>query len=273
VQLSRVARPQNLREALGVAFVHRARTRWRAGTSRLLGLDYPGEPESDGFVVDVADIADFREIRTEHETLRIGAFADPDHLRREPLIGSTFGKTSFAPDVIRFRLSALGARLVIAGIGATRTAMLADVLGSDPSRPLAPSEIPLAVELQTRGGPSVSFGDRRLYRRDGDASFDLRVYAALTLANHHKIETATVGYAVDDAELTPLSAVEATLRGAQIARTTLAIASRHAADVFHGDDVRTSTLRRTIIPLVLSTLKDAYADARAARTQREQRRR
>jgi CO/xanthine dehydrogenase FAD-binding subunit len=262
-----------LREALGVAFVHRTRTRWRAGTSRLLGLEYPGEAESDGFVVDVADIADFREVRAEHETLRIGAFADPERVQREPLIGSTFGKTSFAPDVVRFRLAALGARLVIAGIGATHTAVLADVLGADPSRPLAPSEIPLAVELQTRGGPRVSFGDRRLFKRDGEASFDLRVYAALTLANHHKIANATVGYAVDDAELASLPGVEAILRGAQIARTTFAVAARHAADVFHGDDLRTSTLRRSIIPLVLSTLKDAYADARAAETQREQRRR
>ena len=78
-----------------------------------------------------------------------------------------------------------------------------------------------------------------------------------------------MGYSVDDAELTPLAGVEATLRGAQIAKTTFAVAARHAADVFHGDDVRTSTLRRTIIPLVLSTLKEAYADARAARTQPE----
>ena len=96
MQVSRVARPQNLREALGVAFVHRTRTRWRAGTSRLLGLEYPGEPESEGFVVDVADIADFREIRTERETLRIGAFADPEHVLREPVFGRPVGQTSFA---------------------------------------------------------------------------------------------------------------------------------------------------------------------------------
>jgi len=270
--MPRVARPQNLREALSVAFVHRARTRWRAGTSRLLGLDYPG-PETDGFVVDVADIADFREIRTEHETLRIGAFADPDSALREPLLGSRLGRASIVADVARFRFAALGARLIVAGIGATRTAAFAEVLGSGATRPLSPNEIPVAVELPTRGGPSVSFGDRRLYRRDGKASFDLRVYAALTLAGHHKIASAQVAYSVDESDLTPLPAVEATLRGAQIAKATFAVAARHAADVFHGDEVRANTLRRTIIPLVLSTLKDAYNDARAKRTQREGRRR
>jgi CO/xanthine dehydrogenase FAD-binding subunit len=271
VQTTGVARPKNLREALGVAFVHRTRTRWRAGTSRLLGLDYPG-PETEGFVVDVADIIDFREIRTDRETLRIGAFADPDSVLREPLLGNALGSTSLAADVVRFRFAALGARLIVAGIGATRTAPLAEALGAGATRPLSPSEIPVAVEVETRG-PSVSFGDRRLHRRDGEATFDLRVYAALTLAAHHKIAAAQVAYSVDASELTPLPAVEATLRGAQIAKTTFADAARHAADAFHGDEVRANTLRRSIIPLVLSTLKDAYDDACANLTQREGQRR
>jgi CO/xanthine dehydrogenase FAD-binding subunit len=251
-----------------MAFVHRNSTRWRAGTSRLLGLEYPGVPESEGFTVDVADIADFREIRTERDTLRIGAFADPDHVLREPVFGSSIGRTSIAADVARFRFTALGARLIVAGIGATRTAALSEVLGVAAIRPLAPSEIPLAVELPTNG-IGVSFSDRRLHRRDGPATFDLRVYVALSLAGHHKIEAATVAYSVDAAELATLPTVEATLRGANIAKTTFAVAARHAADVFHGDEVRANTLRRTIIPLVLSTLKEAYADARAARTQPE----
>ena len=66
-----------------------------------------------------------------------------------------------------------------------------------------------------------------------------------------------------------MPAVEATLRGAHIARTTFPDASRHAANLFRGDDVRSNTLRRTIIPLVLAALKEAYADARASRNQRD----
>ncbi len=126
----------------------------------------------------------------------------------------------------------------------------------------------MAVELPTSAG-GVTFSDRRLHRRDGEATFDLRVYVALSLAGHHKIASATAAYSVDENELESLPAVEATLRGANIAKTTFAVAAGHAADVFHGDEVRTNTLRRTIIPLVLSTLKEAYGDARAARTQRD----
>lgn len=251
-----------------MAFVHRNRTRWRAGTSRLLGLEYPGVPESEGFTVDVADIEDFREIRAERDMLRIGAFADPDRVLCEPVFGRSIGRTSIAADVARFRFTALGARLIVAGIGATRIAALSEVLGADASRPLGPSEIPLAVELPTNS-TGISFSDRRLQRKDGPATFDLRVYVALSLAGHHKIDAATVAYSVDAMELATLPMVEATLRGANIAKTTFAVAARHAADVFHGDEVRANTLRRTIIPLVLSTLKEAYADARAARTQPE----
>jgi CO/xanthine dehydrogenase FAD-binding subunit len=255
-----------LREALGVAFVHRSRTRWRAGASRLLGLSYAGDGDDDAFVVDVAEIPEFHEIRLDGELLRIGAFADPDRARDEPRIQRSLGNKAFSADVARFRLGALGARLVIAGIGATRTAALADVLGAAATRPLAASEIPLAVELGGPG-PRVWFGDRSIARRDGAASFDLRVYAALALAGH-RVTAATVAYTLDGAHPTPLTAVEATLRGAHIGRTTFADAARHAADVFHGEDVRSNTLRRTIIPLVLSTLKEAYAEARARRTER-----
>lgn len=260
MEIPRVVRPKNLREALSVAFVHRNRTRWRAGTSALLGLDYSAEANGDTFVVDVAEIPEFREIAIERETLRIGAFADPDRARAEPLIRSMLGSSAYSADVARFRLGALGARLVVAGVGATRTATLADVLGSDARRPLAASEIPLAVELHGRNA-TITFGDRRIRRRDGSASFDLRIYAALSVRGH-SIRSATVAYALDGGPPQPLPAVDATLRGAQIGRSTFADAARHAADVFRGDDVRANTLRRTIIPLVLSTLKEAYAAAR-----------
>lgn len=261
MELRGIARPRNLREALGVAFVHRTRTRWRAGQSHLLGLDYPGIAEADGFVVDVAEVADFREILVERGTVRIGAFAEPDSARREPLIGQALGENAFSADVARFRLAALDARLVVAGIGATRTAALADVLGDEATQPLGPSEIPLAIELRPNASPVV-FGDRHIRRRDGAATFDLRVYAALALSGN-RIVSATIAHSVDGGPPAAMPAVSGTLRGATVGTTTFADAARHAADVFRGDDVRSNTLRRTIIPLVLSALKDTYADARA----------
>jgi hypothetical protein len=47
-----------------------------------------------------------------------------------------------------------------------------------------------------------------------------------------------------------------------IAKGTFASAARHAADAFRGDDEKTNVLRRTIIPLVLSALKEAYDASR-----------
>ena len=256
----KVVRPRDLREALGLAFVHRGRVNWRAGKSRFLGIDYPGS--GDGAVtVDVGDIADFRDVRADRHGVRIGAFADLTTIANEPAVREALGIDSFSSDVARFRLNALGAQLLIAGMGQTRTAPLEESLGVNGSRPLAAGELPVAVELRA-GGPSVWFGDRRIRRRDGAATFELRVFVALTFAGFHRIGSAAVAYSLDGGAPVPLASVEAILRGAMIAKTTFADAARQAGDAFRGDNVHANTLRRTIVPLVLSALKDAYATAR-----------
>jgi CO/xanthine dehydrogenase FAD-binding subunit len=256
MEATNVARPRHLREALGLAFVHRGRIRWRAGKSGFLGLEYPGEGE--GFIVDVADVPDFREIQSDRHGLQIGAFADIERVAQEPLIRSALGDTPFGPDAARFRLGALGAQVIIAGMGSTRVAGL-DTLAT---RELPANEIPLAVTLKAEL-PKVAFADRRIRRRDGVATFELRVFVALVLSGVHRIGTATVAYMLDGAPPVPLSAVADPLAGAMIAKGTFAGAARHAADAFRGDDEKTNVLRRTIIPLVLSALKEAYDASRA----------
>jgi CO/xanthine dehydrogenase FAD-binding subunit len=253
-----VSRPRDLREALGMAFVHRGRVRWRAGKSGLLGLDYPGRP-GDGKLVDVGSVADFREIRRDRHELHIGAFADIDDVAREPLIRSAFGEAPFGPEAARFRLAALGARLIVAGTGKTRSTGLDEL----DARRLPAHEIPLAITLGTQP-PKVAFGDRRIRRRDGVATFELRVFVALALAGFHRIGTAVVAYALDGSPV-PLVPVMRELDGAMVARGTFSAAARRAADAFRGDDERTNVVRRTIVPLVLSALKDAYDASRNGR--------
>jgi CO/xanthine dehydrogenase FAD-binding subunit len=257
MEATNVAKPRHLREALGLAFVHRGRIRWRAGTSGFLGLEYPGD--GDGMIVDVCDVPDFREIQSDRHGVRIGAFADIEQVAREPLIRSALGDAPFGPDAARFRLSALGAQLIIAGMGATRTARL-DTLAA---RELPPNEIPLTVTLKA-DLPKVAFADRRIRRRDGVATFELRVFVALMLSGVHRIGTATVAYTLDGAPPVPLTNVAEPLGGAMIAKGTFAGAARHAADAFRGDDEKTSVMRRTIIPLVLSALKEAYDSSRTS---------
>lgn len=253
---SKVARPRHLREALGLAFVHRGRIRWRAGKSGFLGVEYPGE--GDGVIVDVGDVPDFREIQSDRHGLKIGAFADIENVAREPLIRSALGDSPFGPEAARFRLGALGAQLIIAGTGATRTARL-DTFAT---RELPANEIPLAVMLAAEL-PRVAFADRRIRRRDGVATFELRVFVALVLAGVHRIATATITYTLDGAPPVALTQVSEPLAGAMIAKGTFAGAARLAADAFRGDDEKTNVLRRTVIPLVLAALKEAYDSSRA----------
>jgi CO/xanthine dehydrogenase FAD-binding subunit len=254
---AKISRPRHLREALGLAFMHRGRVRWRAGTSRFLGLAYPGDGEGGGPVVDVRDVPDFRDIRSDRFGVTLGAFAELDRIACEPGIRSALGEHPFGPEAARFRLGALGAKLVVAGTGTTRTMNLADLA----ERPLPASEIPLAVTLAS-ALPAVAFGDRRIRRRDGAASFELRVFVALALTGFHRIGEATVVYTLDGGAPLPLSGARETLTGAMVARRTFAGAARRAADAFTGDDEKTSVLRRTIIPLVLSALNDAYTASR-----------
>ena len=136
------------------------------------------------------------------------------------------------------------------------------VLGPSSTRPLVPAEIPLAVVLRV-DRPAVWFGNRRINRRDGEATFELRVFVALTFSGLHRIASAAIAYSIDGAAPSALAQVEGDLRGANIAKTTFADAARRSAEAFRGDNVHTNTLRRTIIPLVLSSLKDAYAAARS----------
>ena len=264
MEATKVARPRHLREALGLAFVHRGRIRWRAGKSGFLGFEYPGD--GDGVIVDVRDVPDFREIQSDGRDLQIGAFAEIERVAREPLIRSALGEAPFGPEAARFRLGALGAQLIIAGMGATRTAQL-DAFSA---RELPANEIPLAVKLKA-DLPKVAFADRRIRKRDGVATFELRVFVALALAGVHRIVSATIAYTLDGAEPVALTSVAEALTGAMIARGAFAGAARRAADAFRGDDEKTSVLRRTIIPLVLSALKEAYDSSRAGEELRPRR--
>ncbi len=250
-------RPRDLREALSCAFVHRTGVRWHAGTSAILNVAYDGA--TSGAVVDVCDVPDFHLVTSDRRGVSIGAFADPDAIIRDPAVSTALGAAPLGPLEAVFRLSALGANVLIAGPGATRSAGLASFAAAA----LPAHEIPVAVTLGA-SPPRVWFGDRRIKRRDGAASFDLRVHVALKLASAHRIERATIAYGVDGGPPVPMPSVAADLDGSNIGKTSFSDAARRAAECFRGDDERTSVLRRTIIPLALSALNDAYAAARAA---------
>lgn len=241
--------------------MHRGRVRWMAGTSRLLGVAYDGVADPNDVILDVSHLPDFYAIRNERDELRIGAFARIDAIAREPAIARALGSAPFAPEAARFRLASLGAKLVIAGVGSTRTVPLAEAL--EPDR-ITAAEIPMAVEMKL-GDRRVAFGDRSIRRVDGAATFDLRVFVGLELGGFHRIVTARVAYSLDHGPPIAIAAVETALRGVMVVKTTLADAATCAASAFESSDdgaaEKRSVLRRTIIPLVYSALNDAYAQS------------
>ncbi len=255
----KVEQPNDLRAALGIAFVHRTAVRWRAGTSALLDRSYDGGADATA-IIDVRNVREFHTVRADRTLTSIGAFTAPETIAREASLTTALGTKPLGPHEARFRLAALDAQVVIAGPGATRNAGFSAVVAAA----LPAHEIPLAVTLR-HDAPPVWFGDRRISRRDGTASFDLRVHVGLALVGAHRIVRATVAHSLDGGPPQPLPDVAAELDGNMIAKTTFAAAARRGADAFRGDDVRTNSLRRTIIPLLLSALNDAYAASRAAR--------
>ena len=84
-------------------------------------------------------------------------------------------------------------------------------------RALPPNEIPLAVKLKA-DLPRVAFADRRIRRRDGVATFELRVFVALMLAGVHRIGTATVSYTIDGGAPVALTGVTESLGDTMIAQ-------------------------------------------------------
>jgi len=64
----------------------------------------------------------------------------------------------------------------------------------------------------------VSFADRRIRRKDGVATFELRVFVALALSGVHRVGTATIACTLDGGAPVALTSVAEALTGAMIAK-------------------------------------------------------
>src|SRR5580658_7750839 len=145
-----------LREANAQGFLHRERTRYRAGTSRLLGVVLEPTP-SEGSVVDVAAV----------DELHAVAVAEPEALTGAPHV--------CPPDAsaagVRMRLALHDAKVTVYGLGRTRVAPVEGLV-------LAPYELPAVIEVPPpRAGLGIA--ERSILQRDGATSFALGVTVAL----------------------------------------------------------------------------------------------
>jgi hypothetical protein len=248
--------PATLREALGLAYVHRGRdVRWLLGRSELLGVDIASMPRG-AFIIDARKIAEFRAIGGSASRADVGVLAPVAEVAASANVGPVF-----FPDgrITRLRLCALDARLSVAGAGGTRHVALESAFAIDGRLALAKDEAPLALEIHApRAGYGVA--ERRLATKDGPASFVLELHVRLRMTALGRLEGTRIFVLLDDGA--PLRAREAEARLDRRAPEpeALADAARLAAGIVDPADVRAAAAARSIPMVLMGALKDALDD-------------
>jgi CO/xanthine dehydrogenase FAD-binding subunit len=239
-----------LREANAQGFLHRERTRYRAGTSRLLGVVLEPTP-SEGSVVDVAAVDELHAVAVAPSgAVTIGAFAEPEALTGAPHV--------CPPDAsaagVRMRLALHDAKVTVYGLGRTRVAPVEGLV-------LAPYELPAVIEVPPpRAGLGIA--ERSILQRDGATSFALGVTVALRVSLLGRFENVRILLDLDGS-VCRANEAEAGLEKQRCERDRFADIARLAASSMAGDDARSSAIARALVPLVMAGLRDAFADARA----------
>jgi CO/xanthine dehydrogenase FAD-binding subunit len=239
-----------LREVNDLAFLHRERVRFRAGTSELLAVAL--EPQDDdGFVVDVREVGELRAIaQAPNGAPVIGAFAPCAAVAIElPAICPSPATLANA----RMRVGLHDPRVRVYGLGATRLVPLDRLV-------LAPHELPVALELAPPR-PGLGIAERRRTTNDGEASFTLGVTVALRVTALARFEHVRVFVDLDGA-IRRAGAIEEALEGRRCDRDLFLGAARAAATAIPATDARSSALARSLPPLVVAALRDAFDAAK-----------
>jgi len=241
--------PTTLHEANSLGFLHRERARFFAGYSEILDVALEPGPSA-GFVIDVRGVDELTAVTVTASGTTIGAFA-PLHAVCEhaPLLAPE-GTT---PAMLRLRLSLLDAKVVVAGLGRSRSAT-PDALN------LAGHELPTVIEMPPlRAG--IGFADRRRTTQDRDASFALGISVAMRVSALGRFENVRI--VVDfDGVLARAAQAEAKLEKQPIDPGLFPEAARLSAYAIESVDARTSSAARAVTPLVMAALRDALAAAK-----------
>ena len=243
---------RDLRALNNFAFLYRERTRFRCGASDLLGVVL--EPENgEGIIVDARELPELRRIDVRPDgAARIGAFAAFDEVAGAVPAIAPPGATVRN---VRLRMALGDARVEVFGIGRTRYAQL-DALA------LAPHEVPVTIEVAApRKGLGIA--ERRRTTRDGDASHTVGVTAALRVSALARFEHVRVFLDVDG-EVQRAAEVEAKLEKQRCSPEAIPEAARMAAAGIKTIDARSSAVARSLQPLVLAALREAFEAAKAA---------
>lgn len=240
----------NLRAVNNVAFLYRERARFRVGSSELLGLTL--EPvTNDGVVVDARAVEELYAVTT----LPSGAAT----------VGAFVTRTALAqalPDLcppdaslsnVRVRLSLRDARVTVYGGGRQRTVALDGLT-------LAPHELPATIDLAPPR-PGLGIAERRRTTNDGTLSHTVGVTVALRISVLARFEHVRI--IIDaDGSMRRAAEAEAKLEKQRCQPDVFPDVARLATLAFPAVDARTSAIARSIPPLVLAALRDAFQAAR-----------
>ncbi|HTW83128.1 MAG TPA: hypothetical protein VMD91_03540 [Candidatus Sulfotelmatobacter sp.] len=239
-----------LREANAQGFMHRERTRYRAGTSPLLGLVL--EPAAgEGAIVDVADIAELHAVTfAPSRAATIGAFAAPAALADAPHLCPA----DLSAAGIRMRLALHDARVTVYGLGRTRTVPVDGLT-------LAPYELPAVIEVPAPK-PGLGVAERRIVQREGGHAIALGVTVALRVSLLGRFENVRILVDVGG-EVRRAADAEKALEKQRVERDRFPEVARMGANAVPGADARASAIQRAVVPLTMAALRDAFAEARA----------
>jgi CO/xanthine dehydrogenase FAD-binding subunit len=238
-----------LREANAQGFLHRERTRYRAGASRLLGIELDPAP-GEGSVVDVGDVDELhRVVVAPNGAVTIGAFAPPEALEPAPHLYPPAASAS----AVRTRLALHDARVTIYGLGRTRTVPIEGLT-------LASYELPAVIEVPAPR-PGLGIADRRIVQREGATAFALGVTVALRVSLLGRFEHVRILVDLDE-NVRRANDAEAKLEKQRCERDRFPEAARLAASCVGGNDARSNAAARALVPLVMAALRDAFTAAR-----------
>jgi CO/xanthine dehydrogenase FAD-binding subunit len=243
----------SLREINDLAYLHRERVRFHAGESMLLGVALERR-DGDGIVVDVREVAELREIGRAPNGMPVaGAFATRATLASELPAIAPVGAT---PADLRMRLALHEPRVRVCGLGGSRIVPLERLA-------LAPHELPVALEL-TPPRPGLAIAMRRRTMNDADASQSVGVVVALRVTLLARFQDVRVFVDLDGAIRRAVE-VEAQLEGRRCNRELFLEAGRIASNAIPTTGVRSSALARTLPPLVIAALREAFEAAKKTR--------
>ncbi|MBV8150577.1 MAG: hypothetical protein JO101_06145 [Candidatus Eremiobacteraeota bacterium] len=242
-----IAAPRSLREALAVSLAPRERIRWLIGSNELFGFSYSLVPR-DSYILDARGVSEFTAApRRDGERIRFGAFAREAALQAPSIREVLFGAT---PRMLALLVA--GAFVEVASLGRLRSRPLDALV-------LAPYEAPVSIVFESNRD-DLRF-ERRRSIRDGEATHEIEMIAALRLLDDGRVRNVRIGLAVDGKLPVRARLAEHALEGQRLNKERCLAAARGCAEAIVPASPQAAAAARSALPLAVALLREAQTHA------------